>query len=102
MKHSLARARLDIDLGALQRNAAAAARRAGVPLLPMIKADAYGLGAAPAVRALEPLNPWGFGVATVAEGEELRRLGVTRPIVIFTPVLDDELPRVRGKAECRS
>jgi alanine racemase len=96
MKHSLARARVEIDLGALQRNAAAAARRAGVPLLPMIKADAYGLGAAAALRALEPLSPWGFGVATVAEGEELRGLGVTRPIVIFTPLLQQELPRVRA------
>src|SRR6266849_1185493 len=76
MKHSLARARVEIDLGALQRNGAAVARRAGVPLLPMIKADAYGLGAAAALRALDVLEPWGYGVATVAEGEELRGLGV--------------------------
>jgi alanine racemase len=96
MKHSLARARIEIDLGALQRNGAAMARRAGVPLLPMIKADAYGLGVAAAVRALEPLNPWGFGIASVAEGEELRRLGVTRPIVVFTPLLVGELPRARA------
>jgi alanine racemase len=95
MKQSLARAQVEIDLGALQRNAAAAARRAGVPLLPMIKADAYGLGVAAAVRALEPLAPWGFGVATVAEGEELRRLGVTRPVVIFTPLLERDLQRAR-------
>src|SRR6478672_5083948 len=96
MKHSLARAQVEIDLGALQRNGAAAARRAGVPLLPMIKADAYGLGAAGAVRALEPLAPWGYGVATVAEGEELRHLGVTRPVVVFTPLLEQELPRARA------
>jgi alanine racemase len=96
MKQSLARAQVEIDLGALQRNAAAAARRAGVPLLPMVKADAYGLGAAAAVRALEPLAPWGFGVATVAEGEELRRLGVSRPVVIFTPLLERDLPRARA------
>ena len=74
MKQALARAGVEIDLGALQRNGAAVARRAGVPLLPMIKADAYGLGAAAALRALEPLEPWGFGVATVAEGEELLQL----------------------------
>ena len=96
MKQVLARARVEIDLGALQRNGAAVARRAGVRILPMIKADAYGLGVAAALRALEPLEPWGFGVATVSEGEELRALGVTRPILIFTPLLESELLRVRS------
>src|SRR5438105_7354447 len=96
MKLSLARARIEIDLGALQRNGAAMARRAGVPLLPMIKADAYGLGAEAAVRALDRLAPWGYGIATFAEGEELRRLGVTRPIVVFTPLLEEELARARS------
>lgn len=96
MKHSLTRARIEIDLGALQRNGAAAARRAGVPLLPMIKADAYGLGVEAAVRALDRLDPWGYGVATVIEGEELRRLGVARPIVVFTPLLEEDLKRARA------
>ena len=96
MKHSLARARVDIDLGALQRNGAAVARRGGVPLLPMIKADAYGLGVAGSLRALEVLQPWGYGVASVREGEELRTLGVTRPIVVFTPLLEEELGRARS------
>src|ERR1700730_1877255 len=96
MKHSLARARLEIDLGVLQRNGEAVARRAGVPLLPMIKADAYGLGAAAALRALDVLEPWGYGVATVAEGQELRDLGVTRPVVVFTPLLEQELTPARS------
>lgn len=96
MKPSLARARVEIDLGALQRNGASVARRAGVPLLPMVKADAYGLGAAAAVRALDVLEPWGYGVATVDEGEELRELGVTRPVVVFTPLLDQDLVRARS------
>ena len=96
MKQTFARALVEIDLGALQRNGAAVARRAGVPLLPMIKADAYGLGAKGALRALEVLEPWGYGVATVTEGEELRELGVSRPIVVFTPLLDAELPRARS------
>jgi alanine racemase len=61
----------------------------------MIKADAYGLGVKGALRALEVLEPWGYGVATVIEGEELRDLGVSRPIVVFTPLLDGELTRAR-------
>ena len=86
--HSLMRrAWVDIDLGALLRNGAAVAAQAGVPLLPMVKADAYGLGAVRIARTLERLDPWGFGVATIAEGEELRRATIKRPIVVFSPLL---------------
>jgi alanine racemase len=63
------RAWVEIDLGALRRNAAAIAAHAGVPILPMVKADAYGLGAVRIARALDLDDPWGFGVATVPEGE---------------------------------
>lgn len=90
------RAWVEIDLGALRRNGAAIARHAGVPLLPMVKADAYGLGAVAAVRALEPLSPWGYGVATTGEGRALRDAGVERPIVLFTPVLPTDFPAVRA------
>jgi alanine racemase len=86
--HSLMRrAWVEIDLGALLRNAAAFAAHAGVPLLPMVKADAYGLGAVRVARLLDELDPWGFGVATTIEGEELRAASITRPIVVFTPLL---------------
>jgi alanine racemase len=91
----MTRAWVDIDLGALRRNGVAIATRAGVPLVPMVKADAYGLGAVRAARVLDELDPWGFGVATVREGEELRRVGITRPIIVFTPVLDTELDAIR-------
>lgn len=92
--HSL-RAWVEIDLGALRRNGAAIAARAGVPIIPMVKADAYGLGAVEAVRALEALDPWGYGVATVEEGAELRSAGITRPVMLFTPTLADELRAAR-------
>jgi alanine racemase len=91
----MTRAWVDIDLGALRRNGVAIATRAGVPLVPMVKADGYGLGAIRVARALEQIDPWGFGVATVREGEELRRAGITRPIIVFTPVLLTELDAVR-------
>jgi alanine racemase len=89
--HSLMRrAWVDIDLGALLRNGMAMAAQTGVPLLPMVKADAYGLGAVRVARTLEQLDPWGYGVATIAEGEELRRASITRTIVIFTPLLPED------------
>src|SRR5688572_7154247 len=96
MESGLTRAWVDVDLGALQRNAVAIANRAGVPLLPMVKADAYGLGAVPVARALESLEPWGFGVATIEEGVELRDAGIERPIVVFTPLASAELTAARA------
>lgn len=54
--------------------------------MPMVKADAYGLGVGPVVGALESLDPWGYGVATVAEGEELRAARIHRPILVVAPV----------------
>lgn len=85
------RAWVDVDLDALRRNALALAKRAQAPLLPMIKADAYGLGAVAVARALQSLDPWGFGVATLDEAEELRAAGIGRRIVIFTPILDEDI-----------
>ena len=89
------RAWVDIDLGALVRNGEALAKHARVPLLPMVKADGYGLGVIPVVRALSKLDPFGFGVATVNEGRELRDAGVTHPVIVFTPLLASELPQLR-------
>lgn len=87
---------LHVDLSAVLRNARAMATRSGARLIPMVKADAYGMGAERVVRTLERLDPWGFGVATVSEGEQLRRAGVRRPIVVFTPLLERELPAAKG------
>jgi alanine racemase len=83
---------VDVDLGAVRQNGAMLAERAGVPLLPMVKADGYGLGSVQVARALETIHPWGFGVASVDEGIELRSAGIDRPIVVFTPLLPTVLP----------
>lgn len=91
----MTRAWVEVDLGALCRNGAAVAARAGVPLLPMVKADGYGLGGLRAALALDALDPWGYGVATVTEGDELRRGGITRPIIVFTPILRTEIDALR-------
>jgi alanine racemase len=94
MPMRLTRGWLEIDLDAVVRTARAMAER--VPaILPMVKADAYGVGAVRVARALERLAPWGYGVATVEEGRELRDAGIARPIVLFTSVDADELPAVR-------
>ena len=79
---------IEVDLSALLANARTVlARNPGARLLPMVKADAYGLGAVPVARALESLDPWGFGVATVAEGAVLRAAGIQRPILVIAPTV---------------
>ena len=83
-----ARAWVEIDTGALRENYRTIAARTGerTAVIPMVKADAYGLGAPLAVRVFEDLNPAAFGVAAASEGVLLRTAGVTRPIIVFTPL----------------
>lgn len=80
------RAWVEVELDALARNARRFSDAMGVPLLPMVKADAYGLGAQAVVSVLEPLEPWGYGIATVEEGASLRRQGIDRPLLLLTPL----------------
>lgn len=80
---------LEVDLGSLRTNAERL--RAMVEparLLPMIKADAYGLGAAVVAGALRGIDPYGYGVATANEGASLRAAGFTERIVVFSPSSD--------------
>jgi alanine racemase len=80
------RAWVDVDLAALVANARTVATVSGSRLLPMVKANGYGLGATEVVRALEALDPWGYGVASVDEARLLRASGITRPILVMTPL----------------
>jgi alanine racemase len=90
------RAWVEVDLAALVDNARTVARVAGTRLLPVVKANAYGVGAVAVSKALEQVEPWGYGVATIEEGAELREAGITRPILVFLPAraqLFDEYDR---------
>jgi alanine racemase len=80
------RAWVEVDLAAVVENARTAARVSGTRLLPVVKANAYGVGAVAVSKALETLDPWGYGVATVEEGAELRAAGIARPVLVFMPV----------------
>ena len=86
-----ARAWVEVDLAAVRENYRTMQRHAGTALIPMVKADAYGLGALRVVRTLEPEAPLAFGVATVAEGVALRDAGIGRPILVAAPVPPETL-----------
>jgi alanine racemase len=86
-----ARAWVDIDLSALVANARTIADACGTRLLPMVKANGYGLGAVRVAEALEAVDPWGYGVATVEEGAALRAGGIQRSILVFGPLSGDSM-----------
>jgi len=90
------RAWVEVDLGAVVTNAERLLGHlpAGARLLPMVKADAYGLGMAPVAAALARAlgeRLWGFGVAAVAEAAALRAEGWTGRILLCAPVAPSEL-----------
>ncbi len=78
----------DIDLDAVYENTVNAKKllRQGTKLMAVIKADGYGHGAVPVARTLEDVAD-AYGVAILEEGVELRKAGVTKPILIlgYTP-----------------
>ena len=82
---------VEVRGGALRRNFRRIRESVGPAsaIIPMVKADAYGLGMQAVVRALEPEGPWGYGVATVEEGARLRAGGVVKPVVIVSPLLPE-------------
>jgi len=74
-----------IDLGALQRNAERlleAVQPRG--LLAVVKWNGYGHGLADCARVLDRAGAAGFGVSSPQEGIELRKLGISQPILVMT------------------
>ena len=75
----------EIDLIALRRNYGRV-RDSIAPdcgLLAVVKADAYGHGFMDIAQELERLGVTAFGVAFLAEGIQLRKSGIDRPILIL-------------------
>jgi alanine racemase len=74
----------EIDLGAVQRNLLRFRQAVGgaVGIFGVVKADAYGHGAVPVARALEPLCN-ALAVSLVEEGLELRAAGIRAPIFVL-------------------
>ena len=74
--------RVLIDLDAVSHNIDAVRQKAGVPVMAVIKADAYGHGAVPIAHLLRDKCAF-FGVSSMLEALELRRAGIDNPILIL-------------------
>jgi len=84
----------EVRLNALAGNLRAIRRHVNPPpvdrrarrckVLAVVKANAYGLGAAPVAKALAKAGADWFGVTCTAEGAELREAGIRQPILLLT------------------
>ena len=74
--------RVKIDLDVIARNFDAVQQKAGVPVMAIVKADAYGHGAIQIARLLQDKCSF-FGVSSMLEAMELRQAGLKNPILIL-------------------
>lgn len=75
----------EIDLAALHHNfkVIRSAIPRGTEILAVVKADAYGHGFMDISRELEQLGVNAFGVAFLAEGIQLRKSGIDKPVLLL-------------------
>ena len=74
--------RVKVSLDAIERNFDAVREKAGVPVMAVVKADAYGHGAIQVARLLQDKCAF-FGVSSMLEAMELRKAGLKNPILIL-------------------
>jgi len=87
-----------VSADALRRNYARIRAAIGPTpgIIPMVKADGYGLGVLDVVRALGRERVKGWGVATLDEGLRLREAGTAEPVIVFCPLPPDSLVTALG------
>ena len=83
--------RVKIDLDAIASNMDAIREKAGVPVMAVVKADAYGHGAVQVARLLQDKCAF-FCVSSILEAMELRQAGLSTPILILGPTPADAFP----------
>ena len=71
-----------IDLDRLVENFCSIEKKAGVPVMAIVKADAYGHGAVPVAKCLQSRCGF-FGVSSILEALELRNAGIQTPILVL-------------------
>ncbi|GAB4390123.1 MAG: alanine racemase [Thermodesulfovibrionales bacterium] len=74
----------EIDLDAAKHNLYAVRKTAkGLPVIAVVKADAYGHGAVRLARAFEDAGAAALAVAFASEARELRDAGVKAPVIVL-------------------
>lgn len=86
---------LEVDLAQLEANYRAIGTHvgAGVKVMPILKANAYGHGLVPVGRLLDRLGAPMLGVAYLEEGMRLRQEGVRTSILVLGGIVGEQIPR---------
>ncbi|PZC44497.1 MAG: alanine racemase [Chloroflexi bacterium] len=86
---------LEVDLAAVRANVTVLHERAGsAELAAVVKADGYGLGAAPIATAAIEAGAGRLCVFTLDEAAALRAAGVSAPILVLGPLRPEDASRV--------
>ena len=85
--------RIRVDLDALGHNLRTLRAHAGVPVMGIVKANAYGHGLVPVALHLQALGVEQLGVAFLEEGIALRRAGVRVPILVMGGIFGPQIGR---------
>ncbi|NLZ44715.1 MAG: alanine racemase [Clostridia bacterium] len=87
---------VEVDLEAIRENIRQIRRLTGQgtkapEIMAVVKAEAYGHGAVATARAALEAGATRLGVAIPEEGILLREAGIDRPVLVFTPLLPDQV-----------
>ena len=80
-----------VDLDRIAGNLQAIRAHVGVPVMAIVKANAYGHGLVPVARHLQSVGVEHLGVAFPEEGIALRRAGITVPILVLGGVFAQQV-----------
>jgi alanine racemase len=83
---------LHVDFARLTANYELLRRHAGVPVLVVLKANAYGHGLVEVGRHFDLLGAPYLGVAYLEEGLRLRQAGVRVPILVMGGIVGEQIP----------
>lgn len=82
---------VEIDLSAAAHNTRTMLEIAGVPLMAVVKSNAYGFGAVEISRTVLSAGATQLAVARFNEARTLRQAGISAPILIFGMVTEPEV-----------
>lgn len=87
-------AEIDIDALKFNFNNIRKITNPNAKIMAVVKADAYGHGYSECCRALLECGADSFAVAMVGEAKELRRIGITAPVLVLGAIAQDEFDDV--------
>ncbi len=82
---------IEVDLSAVEHNVKTLIKRTNLPLLAVVKANAYGMGAVEVGKTAMAAGATSLGVARFYEAMVLRKAGIKAPILVLGMVTPDEV-----------